>query len=58
METIIRDVEPGDWHAISEIFNHFVSNSLAAYPDDPVVAMHVQRLRDGEKGTVIVMAEK
>ncbi len=29
-----------------------------AYPDDPVVAMHVQRLRDGEKGTVIVMAEK
>ncbi len=33
--------------------------SLAeTYPDDPVVAMHMQRLRDGEKGTVIVMAEK
>lgn len=36
METIIREVQQGDWIAITEIFNHFVRESLAAYPDEPV----------------------
>lgn len=28
------------------------------YPDDPLVALHLQRLRTGERGDLIVMAEK
>jgi L-amino acid N-acyltransferase YncA len=32
----IRTVEQRDWEAVTEIFNHFVANSLAAYPEEPV----------------------
>ena len=32
----IRPVEARDWHSIAAIFNHFVSESFAAYPDQPV----------------------
>ena len=30
----------------------------AAYPDDPLVALHRQRLAAGEQGDLIVMTEK
>lgn len=32
----IRAVEARDWQSITAIFNHFVSESFAAYPDQPV----------------------
>ena len=33
MDTKIRAVEEGDWGAITEIFNFYVTESYAAYPD-------------------------
>lgn len=36
MNTSIRAVEERDWPAVTAVFNHFVANSLAAYPEDPV----------------------
>lgn len=36
MDATIRAVEEQDWPAITAIFNHYVANSLAAYPDEPV----------------------
>ncbi len=32
----IRPVEETDWQPITDIFNHFVENSHAAYPEEPV----------------------
>ena len=36
MEYTIRPVEEYDWDPITSIFNHFVVNSNAAYPEEPV----------------------
>ena len=36
MDATIRAVEAGDWKAVTEVFNHFVTGSLAAYPEEPV----------------------
>ena len=36
MEHLIRPVQDTDWPAVTEIFNHFVVNSPAAYPEEPV----------------------
>jgi len=36
MNALIRPVLEGDWEAIAAIFNHFVTESFAAYPDTPV----------------------
>lgn len=36
MEVAIRAVEQRDWVAVTAIFNHFVANSFAAYPEEPV----------------------
>ena len=36
MDYTIRPVEETDWQTITEIFNHFVENSHAAYPEEPV----------------------
>ncbi len=36
MNATIRAVEERDWPAIAEVFNHFVINGLAAYPEEPV----------------------
>jgi len=38
MDTAIRSVDQRDWGAVTAIFNHFVVNSLAAYPEEPVAA--------------------
>lgn len=38
MEPSIRSVQQRDWQAVAEIFNHFVANSLAAYPEEAVAA--------------------
>ena len=38
MDTAIRSVDQRDWVAVTAIFNHFVVNSLAAYPEEPVAA--------------------
>jgi len=38
MDTTIRSVDQRDWGAVTAIFNHFVANSLAAYPEEPVAA--------------------
>jgi phosphinothricin acetyltransferase len=35
MQITIRTVNHSDWPAITEIFNHYVKSSLAAYPDEP-----------------------
>jgi phosphinothricin acetyltransferase len=36
MDYTIRPVEEDDWEQITSIFNHFVVNSHAAYPEEPV----------------------
>jgi L-amino acid N-acyltransferase YncA len=36
MNALIRPVLESDWEAITAIFNHFVTESFAAYPDQPV----------------------
>lgn len=36
MDATIREVEERDWRAVTAIFNFFVTNSLAAYPERPV----------------------
>ena len=36
MDYAIRPVQEADWPVIAAIFNHFVVNSPAAYPDRPV----------------------
>ena len=36
MEVTIRAVEQRDWVGVTAIFNHFVANSFAAYPEEPV----------------------
>jgi phosphinothricin acetyltransferase len=36
MDTRIRSVLDADWKPIAAIFNHFVTDSFAAYPDQPV----------------------
>ena len=36
MDATIRTVDDRDWDAITAVFNHFVANSFAAYPEDPV----------------------
>jgi phosphinothricin acetyltransferase len=36
MESHLRAVAEGDWESITEIFNHYVTESYAAYPDEPV----------------------
>ncbi len=33
MEHLIREVTDADWDAVTEVFNHFIRHSLAAYPD-------------------------
>jgi len=36
MNAIIRPVEANDWPRITAIFNHFITESFAAYNDQPV----------------------
>lgn len=36
MDATIRSVDQHDWVAVTAIFNHFVANSFAAYPEEPV----------------------
>ena len=36
MDYTIRPVEESDWEQITAIFNHFVVESQAAYPEEPV----------------------
>jgi phosphinothricin acetyltransferase len=36
MDYAIRPIEENDWEQITSIFNHFVINSHAAYPEEPV----------------------
>ena len=36
MNALIRSVIESDWDPIAAIFNHFVTESFAAYPDRPV----------------------
>jgi phosphinothricin acetyltransferase len=36
MEHRVRPVESPDWVSIAAIFNHFVAESSAAYPEEPV----------------------
>ncbi len=36
MDATIRIVEERDWHALTAVFNHFVTDSFAAYPEEPV----------------------
>ena len=36
MQPSIRPVRDSDWPAVTAIFNHFVLESFAAYPDRPV----------------------
>ena len=36
MNALIRPVLESDWEPIAAIFNHFVTESFAAYPDTPV----------------------
>lgn len=36
MVTRLRAVEERDWESITAIFNHWVTESYAAYPDEPV----------------------
>ena len=38
MNALIRHVIDSDWEPIVAIFNHFVTESFAAYPDQPVDA--------------------
>jgi len=36
MDVLIRDVGHHDWHTLTQIFNHYVEHSPAAYPEEPV----------------------
>lgn len=36
MDPTIRAVEERDWQAVTAVFNHFVTDSFAAYPEQPV----------------------
>ncbi len=36
MDATIRMVEERDWRALTAVFNHFVTDSFAAYPEEPV----------------------
>lgn len=36
MSATIRPVTPNDWTAVTAIYNHYVENSPAAYPDEKV----------------------
>jgi phosphinothricin acetyltransferase len=36
MDTHLRAVEERDWGPITDIFNHYVTESYAAYPEEPV----------------------
>ena len=38
MNALVRPVIESDWDPITAIFNHFVTESFAAYPDRPVEA--------------------
>jgi phosphinothricin acetyltransferase len=36
MEARIRDATAADWEPVTEVYNYFIENSMAAYPDRPV----------------------
>ncbi len=36
MKALIRPVRASDWAAVASIFNHYVTESFAAYPERPV----------------------
>ena len=53
----LRLLQPGEAHSPSQALAHF--EALAArHPRDPLVALHLQRLRQGALDDLIVMTEK
>jgi phosphinothricin acetyltransferase len=56
-KTEIRPVKKRDWSEITRIFNHFVAESFAAYPDQPVEESFFRDLRAANRKFSFVVAE-
>jgi len=57
MEAAIRPVEARDWRAVTAVFNHFVTNSFAAYPEEPVPEEFFERKHAAAPGYPFLVAE-
>jgi L-amino acid N-acyltransferase YncA len=57
MDVQIRAVLDGDWKPIAAIFNHFVTDSFAAYPDQPVEESFFRERNAANPSLPFVVAE-
>lgn len=57
MKYRLRYVGHADWHLIAGIFNHYVENSFAAYPDKPVGADFFKAVHHSAPGYPFFVAE-
>jgi L-amino acid N-acyltransferase YncA len=57
VDSLIRPVEQRDWLAVTKIFNHFVANSFAAYPEEPVAVDFFQNKHLAAPGYPFLVAE-
>jgi L-amino acid N-acyltransferase YncA len=57
MDATIRAVEAGDWKAVTAVFNHFVTNSFAAYPEEQVPEDFFAKRHAGAPGYPFLVAE-
>jgi phosphinothricin acetyltransferase len=57
MNAHIRAVSERDWEPITAIFNHFVTDSFAAYPDQPVDESFFRDRHDANPSYPFVVAE-
>jgi L-amino acid N-acyltransferase YncA len=53
----IRSVEATDWELIADIFNYYVAESFAAYPDQPVDEAFFRDRREAHPEYPFVVAE-
>jgi L-amino acid N-acyltransferase YncA len=58
MDIRLRAVAEGDWEPITEIFNLFVADSFAAYPDQPVDESFFRDRRNINPTYPFVVAER
>ena len=58
MTAAIRPVAHGDWETITTIFNHFVHNSFAAYPEEPVEESFFRERHEANPEYPFVVAEE
>ncbi len=57
MDATIRSVDQRDWGAVTAIFNHFVANSFAAYPEEPVADDFFQKKHEAVADYPFLVAE-